>query len=312
MARAAWTDLLDPDEAALRAELPGEVRVDVLRELLRPADEEGSRVRPSIKSHGGYVVGLLLVAVAIPDEDVVFYQEVDFVLTRERIVTVRKSPGARPPFDPVSVEELCELHGRELPPGMIAYFLVDQIAERYIDLLDDLDDEIDELEEHVDAWPAEKSRQRISELRHDLLHIRKTLAPTRDAVREIVDGRVDVEGRMPFSREVFPRELERQFATTYDKLLRATESIEYARDLLAAVRDYQQARVAIDQNEATKKLTAIASILLVPTFIVGVYGQNFIKSMPELRWEYGYWWSWTLIIVATAAQVIYFRRKGWL
>jgi magnesium transporter len=117
---------------------------------------------------------------------------------------------------------------------------------------------------------------------------------------------------MPFSREVFPRELERQFATTYDKLLRATESIEYARDLLAAVRDYQQARVAIDQNEATKKLTAIASILLVPTFIVGVYGQNFIKSMPELRWEYGYWWSWTLIIVATAAQVIYFRRKGWL
>jgi magnesium transporter len=312
MARAAWTDLLDPDEAALRAELPGEVRVDVLRELLRSADEEGSRVRPSIKSHGGYVVGLLLVAVAIPDEDVVFYQEVDFVLTRQRIVTVRKSPRARPPFDPVSVEELCELHGRELPPGMIAYFLVDQIAERYIDLLDALDDEIDELEEHVDAWSAEKSRQRISELRHDLLHIRKTLAPTRSAVREIVDGRVDVEGRMPFSREVFPRELERQFATTYDKLLRATESIEYARDLLAAVRDYQQARVAIDQNEATKKLTAIASILLVPTFIVGVYGQNFIKSMPELRWEYGYWWSWTLIIVATAAQVIYFRRKGWL
>lgn len=312
MASAAWTDLLDPDEAALRAGLPGEVRVDVLRELLRPADEEGSRVRPSIKSHGGYVVGLLLVAVAVPDEDVVFYQEVDFVLTRERIVTVRKTPGARPPFNPGSVEELCELHGHGLPPGMIAYFLFDEIAERYLDLLDDLDDEIDELEEHVDAWPAEKSRQRISELRHDFLHIRKTLAPTRNAVREIVDGRVDVEGRTRFAREVFPRELERQFATTYDKLLRASESIEYARDLLAAVRDYQQARVAIDQNEATKKLTAIASILLVPTFIVGVYGQNFVKSMPELRWEYGYWWSWSLIVVATLAQIIYFRRKGWL
>ena len=312
MARAAWTDLLDPDEAALRAALPDEVRVDVLRELLRPADENGARVRPSIKSHGSYVVGLLLVAVAVPDEDVVFYQEVDFVLTRERIVTVRKSPGARPPFDLAAVEEVCDLHGDELAPGTIAYHLVDELAERYLDLLDDLDDEIDELEEHVDEWPAEKSRQRISELRHDLLHIRKTLGPTRDAVREIVDGRVDVEGRMLFSREAFPREVERQFATTYDKLLRATESIEYARDLLAAVRDYQQARVAIDQNEATKKLTAIASLLLVPTFIVGVYGQNFIRSMPELRWEYGYWWSWSLIVVVTAAQLIYFRRKGWL
>ena len=312
MARDAWTDFLDPDEVALRAALPDEVRVDVLRELLRPADAEGTRVRPNVKSHGGYVVGLLLVAVAVPDEDVVFYQEVDFVLTRDRIVTIRKTPGARAPFDPASVEEVCELHGHELPPGMIAYYLVDEIAERYLDLLDDLDDEIDELEEHVDRWPAEKSRQRISELRHDLLHIRKTLGPTRDAVREIVDGRVDVEGRMPFSREAFPREIERQFATTYDKLLRATESIEFARDLLAAVRDYQQARVAIEQNEATKKLTAIASLLLVPTFIVGVYGQNFIRSMPELRWEYGYWWSWGLIVVVTAAQLLYFRRKGWL
>jgi magnesium transporter len=312
MVRAVWTDLLDPDESTLRAELPDDIRPDTLKELLRPADEEGTRVRPSIKSHGRYVVGLLLVAVAVPEEDVVFYQEVDVVLTRDRIVTVRKTPGARPPFDPSSVAEVCELHGHKLPPGMIAYFLVDEIAERYLDLLDDLDEEIDELEENVDQWPAEKSRQRISELRHDLLHIRKTLGPTRDAVRGIVDGRVDIEGRMPFSREVFPRELERQFATTYDRLLRATEAIEYARDLLAAVRDYQQARVAIDQNEATKKLTAIASLLLVPTFIVGVYGQNFIRSMPELKWSFGYWWSWGWIVALTMVQLVYFRRKRWI
>ena len=31
-----------------------------------------------------------------------------------------------------------------------------------------------------------------------------------------------------------------------------------------------------------KKLTVIASLLLVPTFIVGVYGQNFQHHFPEL------------------------------
>ena len=36
-----------------------------------------------------------------------------------------------------------------------------------------------------------------------------------------------------------------------------------------------------------KRLTVIASILLLPTFIVGLYGQNFV-NMPELRWHYGY------------------------
>jgi magnesium transporter len=252
------------------------------------------------------------VAVALPEEDRVFYQEVDFVLTRERIVTVRKTPGDQQPFDPNRVKELCDVHQHEVPPGMIAYYLVDEIAERYLDLLDDLDEEIDELEEHVDEWPPEKTRRRISDFRHDLLHIRRTLAPTRDAVREIVDGRVELEGRSLFARsEVFPSDVEHRFATTYDKLLRATEAIEYARDLLAAVRDYQQARVAIDQNEVMKRLTAIASIVLFPTFVVGVYGQNF-DHMPELHWRLGYLFSWSVILDTTILQVISFRRKRWL
>ena len=311
MARTAWIDLLDPDEEELRAHVPADLRADALKELLRPAEPDGAGVRPSIKSHGSYVFGLLLVVIAVPTEDRVFYQEVDLVVTRDRIVTVRKTPAGEQPFDPSGVREVCEVQHRELAPGLIAYHLVDEVAERYLDLLDDLDDEIDELEEHVDEWPAEKIRRRISGLRHDLLHIRKTLAPTRDAVREIVDGRVDVEGRTPFSREAFPQEVERLFATTYDKLLRATEAIEYARDLLTAVRDYQQARVAIDQNEVMKKLTAIASIVLVPTFIVGLYGQNF-DHMPELHWRLGYAFSWAVILASTVLQAIYFRRKRWL
>ena len=287
------------------------MRADAWAELTRHADPDGRNLRPSIKSHGDYVLGLLLAAVALPEEDIVYYQEIDFVLSRERIVTVRKTPGERPAFDPSHIGELCEALQHEQSPGMIAFFLVDDVAERYIDLLDAVDEEIDELEEGVDTWPAEKIRRRISDLRHDLLHIRKTLAPTRDAVREVVDGRVDIEGRTLFTREVFPREVEQQFATTYDKLLRAAEGVEYARDLLSAARDYQQARVSIDQNEVVKRLTAIASILLVPTFIVGLYGQNFVHT-PEYHWRFGYAWSWFLILATTIGQIVYFRRKRWL
>jgi Mg2+ and Co2+ transporter CorA len=34
--------------------------------------------------------------------------------------------------------------------------------------------------------------------------------------------------------------------------------------------------------------------------------------MPELRWRYGYEYSWTLILVTTVLQLIWFRRKGWI
>jgi magnesium transporter len=60
-----------------------------------------------------------------------------------------------------------------------------------------------------------------------------------------------------------------------------------------------------------KRLTVIASVLLVPTFIVGLYGQNF-RHIPELHWGFGYWWSWFLIIVTTIGQIVYYRRKGWI
>ena len=143
--------------------------------------------------------------------------------------------------------------------GMIAYHLVDDIAERFLDLVDDLNEEIDELEDHVEEWERRaRSATRLSALRHDMLHIRRTLAPTRDAVREVVDNRIEFDGD-----EVFTHDVELNFGNAYDKLLRAADDLELARDLVAGVRDYHQAKIANDQNEVMKRLTVIASILLL-------------------------------------------------
>ena len=301
---ATWTDLLDPDRADLEQVCPGNLHPRALDRLVAPAEAPGDEPRPTLEAHTGYVFGVFLVAVAVPDEDTVFYQEVDIVITPDRLVTVRKTPQGRPPFDPKGVREAI---GDDRDAGMVAYQLVDDVAESYLDLIDELNNEIDELEDAIETWPGPRIRARLSDLRHDLLRIRRTLAPTRDAVRRVVDNRVDLEGGV----EVFSEDVELHFADAYDKLLRASEGLELCRDLVAGARDYYQSMVAQDQNEVTKRLTAIASILLVPTFIVGLYGQNF-RDMPELRWGWGYWWSWSLIIVTTAAQIVYFRRKRWL
>ena len=193
---------------------------------------------------------------------------------------------------------------------MIAYYLVDDIAERYIDLLDAVDDEIDELEEGVDDWPRREVRARIAELRHDLLHIRKTLAPTRDAVREVVDGRVDIEGRT-CQREVFPREVEQQFATTTTSCSARPKASSSRATCSPPPATTSRPASRSTRTRSIKRLTSIASILLVPTFIVGLYGQNFVH-MPEYRWRFGYAWSWCLILATTVGQVVYFRRKRWL
>ncbi len=301
---AAWIDLIDPTPDELREKLPREIHESALDRLLAPA-EHADEPRPTLQGHGDYVFGVFLVAVAVSDEDRVFYQEVDVVATHDVLVTVSKTPPGEDPYDPQPAREACR---PDDTGGMMLYRLVDDIAERYLDLIDTLDEEIDQLEDNVETSPAATTRVRLSELRHDLLHIRRTLAPTRDAVRRVVDNVVEVEE----GEEVFPHEVEVAFNTAYDKLLRAFEGLELSRDLLASVRDYLQAKIANDQNEVMKKLTVIASVLLLPTFIVGNYGQNFKHHFPELGWQWGYAWSWGLIVVTTIAQLAFFKRKKWI
>ena len=302
---AEWIDLLDPSADELQAALGRDVHDLAFEQLLEPT-AHNDEPRPRLEGHDHYVFGVFLVPIAIREENRVYYQEVDLIGTRDRLVTVRKTPEDGKPFDISAAMQSAE-RDDDKRAGVMVYRLVDQIAEYFLDLVDALDDEIDELEDGIEDWPPSQVRQRISTLRHDLLHVRRTVSPTRDAIRRVVDRRIDV-GEGP---EVLPRDIELDFADVYDTLLRAVDGLDFSRDLLASARDYQQAKIANDQNEVTKRLTVIASLLLVPTFIVGVYGQNF-DHMPELHWSFGYWWSWGWIIATTIIQLAFFRWLGWI
>ena len=296
-----WIDLVDPTAVALHQALPEHVHATALEALLAPHVHD-DEPRPRIESHGDYVLGILLLPIEVPNEDRLYYEEVDFVATTDTLITVSKTPPGEKPFDPAPAKEACRAHD---DVGMYAYHLIDQVAEGFLDVVDALDDEIDELEDLVaDRDPREVGR-RIRGLRHDMLHIRRTLAPTRDAVRKIVDDRIELD-----EGELFPRDVEIAFGSAYDKLLRASEGLDAARDSLAGIRDYLQGKISNDQNEVMKRLTVIASLLLLPTFIVGLYGQNF-HDIPELRWAWGYWWAWGWILGTTVAQLAFFRWRRW-
>jgi magnesium transporter len=302
-----WIDLLDPTPEELRAKAPKELEDTALAQLLAPPQHE-DEPRPTLQGHGDYVFGVFLIAVAVPDDDEVYYQEVDLVLTHDTLLTVRKTPpGGRAACD-FTVLNKVQKPGDSA--GMLAYRLVDEIAERYLDLVDALNDEIDELEDRVELQPADLTRSRISSLRHDLLHIRRTLSPMRDSVRRVIDNTVEVDD----GPEVFPHEVEVAFNAAYDKFLRASDGLDFARDLLAGVRDYQQAKIANDQNEVMKRLAVIATVFLPLTFLTGFFGQNFQYLTQNV--EIPEWTFWVLGVGLEIAAAIFLfilmKRRRWL
>ena len=297
----AWIDLEDPDAETLRATLPSNIHQVALDRILRTPRHD-DEPRPRLETHDDYVFGVLVFPLVTSDS--VVYQEVDVITTIETLFTIRKTPPGHTACEFEDARDAALRDGAS--PGLCLYTVMNEIAERFLDVVDHFDDSIDELEDHVTVWPAAQIRDEISSIRHSILHIRRTLAPTRDAARAVLDDRVEL-----VNQDLFPRDIELRFADAYDKLLRATDGLDLSRDLLAGVRDFHQAEVANDQNAVMKTLTVIASVLLLPTLIVGWYGQNFIH-MPELHWKYGYYYSMALIVVTTLLQLWYFRRKHWI
>jgi magnesium transporter len=293
-------DLVDPTPGALIEAVP-QLDPERLEWLAAPASD-GRDARPTLESHGSAVVGLFLIPVHVDEEDRFVYLELGVVVAPDLLVTIRKS-GPNGLAAAPSLREVTDTAAS--PAGSLLHGLVDDVVASYLDLVDALYQEIDQLEDSVQDVPGAVARLRLSLIRHEMLHARKNVTATRAEVRRVVDGRLDL-----WSDRLFPREVEVAFADTYDTLVRITEELDVARDLLASVRDYLQSKIAENQNEVVKKLTVVASLVLVPTLITGFYGQNFESAFDSRLWNIGT--SIGLIIATTVIQLVFFHWKKWI
>jgi Mg2+ and Co2+ transporter CorA len=299
---ARWIDLLDPTREQLLAALPY-LDPDDIEVLAAGSVGEQREPRPLLESSSTYVIGVFVDALPDAPEGRTSYREVDVVATAEQVVTVRKTPpDGAPPWEPACMHPAITVGASA---GELVYRIVDDIAESYLDVIDAAYPQIDELEDHIDDWPSDRLRRELTLLRHDLLHARRLVGATRGAVRRVVDRRVDIG-----HDELFTEPVERSFANTYETLFRAAEELDVARELLSSARDYHQSVIAEAQANIGKKLTVIASLLLLPTLIVGFYGQNFAGNFRDWYWTIGI--STFLIVATTVLQLALFKWRRWI
>ncbi len=296
-----WTDLVDPSREEILEGIAARIDPEAIELLAEPAGD-GRAVRPLLEGHGSYALAVLAFPVTHPGEARVEYLELDVIATPTTVVTVRKTG---PRGDVAPAEGITARVDADAPCGGVFHGAVDDAADAFLELVDGIYEAIDDLEGDIEHLSGPHVRQRIALLRNELLLARRAASATRGIARRIVDGRVDV-GRS----ELFPPEIEARFVDTYETLVRVTEELDVARDLLGGVRDYYQAKIAEQQNEVAKKLTVIASLVLVPSFIVGFYGQNFAGEFRAWYWGLGI--SLGLILATTIVQLALFRWRRWL
>jgi Mg2+ and Co2+ transporter CorA len=63
-------------------------------------------------------------------------------------------------------------------------------------------------------------------------------------------------------------------------------------------------------NRRINFLTIIQAIFVPLTLLTGIYGMNF-SNMPELNFQYGYFFVLGLMVVITLVFLRYFSKHGW-
>jgi len=186
--------------------------------------------------------------------------------------------------------------------GFVFYALMDAVVDRYFPILDELETDLENIEEHIFVKGSARSNiERLYALKRKVMVLKHAVAPLMENAGKLYRGRVPpvCVNSQEYFRDVF------------DHLTHINASIDTMRETIGTAIQVNLSMVTIEEGEVTKRLAAWAGIFAVATAFVGVWGMNF-DVMPELRLKYGY--PAALSAIALVCGILYrrFKKAGWL
>jgi magnesium transporter len=186
-------------------------------------------------------------------------------------------------------------------PDYLAYAMLDAVVDGYFAVLEHVGEVVEALGEEITLSPDQKKLEAIRRAKRELLFLRKSVWPLREVIGGIQRGEYPLirDSTLPYLRDL------------YDHTIQVIDTVETFRDMIVSVLDVYLSSLSNRMNEVMKVLTVIATIFMPLSFIVGLYGMNFL-NMPELSWRYGYFVVLGVIAAIAGGMLVYFRRRRWL
>ena len=269
-------------------------------------DVVNTHQRPKVEEYGEHIFVVLRLphvddsTNAVTIEQIAIYAGDGFVLTFQEY--------AGDCFDPIR-QRLDQSRGRIRKRGAdyLMYALVDAVVDNYFPLLERFGDRLDALEDEIIAGAATEVLGRLLDIKRDLLRLRRSVWPLRDALRLLLTG----------GHEFLSEDTRLYLRDCYDHLVVAVDMLDNQREVDSNLVNVHLSVVSQKMNEVMKVLTIIATVFIPLGFVAGLYGMNFNAelspwNMPELSWYYGYPAALGLMAGITSVMLVFFYRKGWL
>ncbi|MGD8453902.1 MAG: magnesium/cobalt transporter CorA [Phycisphaerae bacterium] len=254
--------------------------------------------RPKVERYEQHT--LYITRMALLRDGEIEREQVSVFVGRDYVLTFQECAGDV--FDPV--RNRIRQGGpvlRNSRSDYLAYALLDAVIDGYYPILELFGEKLEALEDEIVARPRRGALHDIHQVRRDLLAVRRSIWPQREAISTLIRD----------ENPLFSENVRVYLRDCYDHCVQIMDAVETYRELAAGLLDVYLSSVGNRQNEVMKVLTIMASIFIPLTFMAGIYGMNF-QNMPELHTRWGY----PLLLVAmtgvAVVMVVYFRRRGWI
>jgi magnesium transporter len=301
-----WIDLLKPvaSETAFVEKTTG-LAVPSLDELSEI--ESSSRLRTR---DGALYLSLPLIYTAEPDDPM--STPVGFVLTRDRLITVRFAE--LPSFTSFPDRTLSAEIPRVTGAGIFTE-LLDAIVDRLADALERSASELDSLSHRLfRAGPANPLSRRRSIGEADLRVILRRVGHHGDLTSKIRDSLLGIARIVPFvltlAADWLPPELKPRLETLRQDIASLNDYDAHLLNKVQLLLDGTLGLINIDQNNIIKVLTIVSVVGVPPTLVASMYGMNF-EHMPELHWAWGYPYGLAVIVLSAILPLLWFKWRGW-
>lgn len=256
--------------------------------------------RPKMEDFGDYIFVVLKVLYWDEKDSEIKPEQVCLILGSNFVISFQE--GAGDVFNPIR-ERIRKAKGRirKMKADYLAYALVDTIVDHYFIILEKLGEKIEGMEEELVTNPTPETLQAIHTLKRELIFLRKSVWPLREAVNSLERGESSL---IHESTGIYLRDV-------YDHTIQVIDTIETFRDMVSGMLDIYLSSISNKTNEVMKILTIMATIFIPLTFIASIYGMNF-KYIPELEWHWGYPVILFVMVAVGISMLAFFRRKRWL
>jgi magnesium transporter len=289
-----WLDLTDP--AAADTEALGEL---FSFHPLSLEDLVKRRQRPKLEDYDDYMF-LVYYGAGEEEDGGSRLEEVHAFLSGGYLVTAHSDRCA-------VLEEARERLSEQEPRSeqFVVYRVLDALTDSFFPTLDRVDDQLERLEGDIFERTESRQLQEITELRRELVELRRVVTPQRDLLARGIDEIVEIPGLEADSRTYF--------RDVYDHAIRISDQIDSYRDLLAGSRDAYLSVVSNRLNQITKQLTVVATIFLPLSFLVGFFGQNFKWLVVNIDSVAAFWvFGVGSLVVSVLALLVWFRRGSYI